>query len=165
MLFETERLIARRITIGDVDAMFAVYGDLETVRYVGDSEPITLEDCLRWVEVTDRNFEKRGYGMVALCDRVSGEIVGFAGIVHPDQQPEPEVKYAFHRSQWGKGLATEAVAGIVRWVRDSFAVGEIIATVFPANHASQKVLSKAGFQHAEDQTNEDGTITQVWKSA
>ncbi len=143
--------------------MFSVYGDLETVRYVGDSEPITMEGCLRWVEVTDRNFEKRGYGMVALCDRTNGQVLGFIGIVHPDQQPEAEVKYAFHRDHWGKGLATEAVIGVVQWAQSACGVGEIIATVFPSNLASQNVLAKAGFHHVENSPNEDGSITQVWK--
>lgn len=106
MLFRTERLQARRLTLADVPAMSAVYGDPETVRYVGDSEPLPEADCIRWIEVTDRNFELRGYGMIGFVENVTGEVVGFAGVVHPGGQAEAEVKYAFRRDQWGRGFST-----------------------------------------------------------
>ncbi len=162
MLFTTDRLLARRLTKNDVDAMLAIYGDAETVRFVGNSERLTRESCGYWVEVTDRNFEKRGYGMVAFADRETGEVIGCGGIVHPDQQPEAEIKYAFRRDQWGRGYASEAIAGLIRFARESWGVGRILATVFPENLASQKVLVNLGFKRGDDRNNEDGSATQVW---
>jgi len=144
--------------------MHAIYGDLETVRYVGDAELLSKESCLEWVEITDRNFERRGYGMVAFVDRASGEIVGCGGIVHPGQQEEPEVKYAFRRDQWGKGYASEAVIALVGYARGHWGVSRIIATAHPENSPSHRVLAKGGFTHAQDRVNEDGSITQVWES-
>lgn len=161
-LFETERLFVRRLTNDDVPAMMAIYADRETVRFVGDSEPINLEDCTKWIDVTDRNFERRGYGMVGLESKDSHEIVGCAGIVHPDQQLEAEVKYAFRKDQWGKGLATEAIRGLVEWGRQTHNLKELIATVAPGNIPSQNVLSKVGFTLREIEDNEDGSQTQVW---
>ena len=161
-LFDTERLFGRRLTIHDVDAMFAVYGDPETVRFVGDSEPLTREGCLQWIEITDKNFQNRGYGMIAFCDGATGDIVGCGGIVHPNQQEQPEVKYAFRRNHWGKGYATEAVGGLVRFARKSLGIRTIMATVAPGNQPSQHVLSKLGFSHIRDHINEDASITQVW---
>ena len=160
-LFETERLIARRLTMADVAAMLAIYGDRETVRFVGDSEPLSEESCRHWVDVTDRNFERRGYGMVALVSRETGEMVGCAGIVHPGGQEEPELKYAFRRDQWGKGFATEAAVGLVGHARAAWGVKRIIATVMPDNTPSQQVLVKAGFVLREERLDEDGPI-QVW---
>ena len=164
-LFETERLAVRRLGYDDVDAMVAIYGDREAMRYVGDAEPLPADACRHWVDVTDGNFERRGYGMVAVCDRSSNELIGCVGIVHPGQQPEAEVKYAFRRDQWGKGYATEAVIALVAFGRQNWGVSRLIATLYPANTASQRVLAKAGFHHASDRTNDDGSITQVWESA
>ena len=161
-LFDTERLFGRRLTIHDVDAMFAVYGDPETVRFVGDSEPITHEDCFRWVELTGRNFELRGYGMIAFCDKTSNRIVGFGGIVHPDQQEQPELKYAFRRESWGLGYATEAVGALVAFARSNWHISLLTATVDPHNQPSQRVLGKLGFRHDIDRFNENASITQVW---
>ena len=83
---ETARLKIRRIVPSDVDAMFAVYGDAESMRYVGDGQPLTFERCEQWVRVTEKNYAARGYGMFALEERATGEVVGFAGLVHPGGQ-------------------------------------------------------------------------------
>ncbi|MEI7985311.1 MAG: GNAT family N-acetyltransferase [Armatimonadota bacterium] len=161
-LFETERLYARRLTLSDIEPMLSIYGDIETVRFVGDSSPITREECLQWVEVTNSNFLLRGYGMVAFCNQETDEVIGCGGIVHPGQQDQPEIKYAFRRNCWGQGYATEAITALVQFAQSNWNVGEMIATVAPGNSASQHVLSKLGFIHVEDQTNEDASITQVW---
>ncbi len=162
MLFETDRLIARRLTNDDVNAMFAIYGDRETMRYVGDSEPLTREACRGWVDVTDRNFENRGYGMVALIEKSTGDLVGCAGLVHPDQRVEAEIKYAFLHDCQGRGLATEAVRAFVQHGHDVLGLGQIVATVAPENAGSQRVLTKAGFVHVRDETNDDDSTTQYW---
>jgi RimJ/RimL family protein N-acetyltransferase len=162
MLFETERLIVRRLTHSDGEAMAAIYGDAETVQFVGDSIPLSLDECLRWVDVTDTNFHRRGYGMVAFCMKDSGELIGCGGLVHPDQQVQAEVKYAFRRDFWGQGFATEAISGLIQFARINWKVGRVIATVAPGNTPSQKVLSKLGFTWSEDQLNDDNSITQVW---
>ena len=142
--------------------MMAIYADRETVKYVGDSEPITLEECTRWIEVTDKNFEKRGYGMVGFESPDSGTLIACAGIVHPGQQPEAELKYAIHRNFWGQGYATEACNGLIRHARENWGITELIATVNPDNRPSQHVLSKLGF-HIAELREEDGDITQVWR--
>ncbi|WP_051414436.1 GNAT family N-acetyltransferase [Pseudoxanthomonas suwonensis] len=142
-VFQTTRLIARRLDRGDVDAMLAVYGDPDVVRYVGDGTPLDRRGCERWVEVTLRNYATRGYGMFALVERATGAIVGFCGLVHPSGQAEPEIKYALHRGHWGRGFATEAARALLDHA-SHLGLGEVIATLHPGNEASARVLAKAG---------------------
>ena len=52
VVFETPRLVARRLEPGDRGPMLAVYGDAEAMRWVGDGRPLTAEDCDRWLDVT-----------------------------------------------------------------------------------------------------------------
>ena len=161
-VFVTDRLLARRLGAEDVEALFAVYSDAEAMRWVGDGQPITRPECEQWVTVTLANYEKRGYGMFALEERASGNIIGFCGIVHPGGQIEPEIKYAFLRSHWGRGLATEAVIGLLRYGSEVHSLTYLIATVAPDNSASQRVLLKAGMIRGELRTNEDGSQTQLF---
>ncbi|MBS1725484.1 MAG: GNAT family N-acetyltransferase [Armatimonadetes bacterium] len=163
MLFETERLLVRRLTHEDAEAMFAIYGDPEASIYIADGDPLPPEDCHRWVDVTDKNFAVRGYGMVAFADKATGEVIGCGGIVHPNQQPEPEVKYAFRRDKWGQGYASEAIRGLIGFGKANWGIGRLIATVHPDNRGSQNVLTKLGFQLTETRTEEDGSHTQVWE--
>lgn len=163
MLFETPRLIVRRLVNADAEAMCAIYGDEESMRFVGDARPLPVDICLHWIDVTDGNFERRGYGMMAACEKESGELVACVGVVHPNQQEEPEIKYAIRRDRWGRGLATELVAGIVEYARTELGKSRLIATVHPDHVKSQRVLQKVGFERGEDRINEDGSITQVWE--
>lgn len=162
-LFETRRLRVRRMSSDDYDMLLVVYGDPEAMRWVDDGEPISEDDAARWIGVTLRNYETRGYGMCAVELAATNEVVGFCGLVHPGGQEAAELKYALRREHWGKGLATEAARGMVRYGTEEFGLDEIIATVAPENAASQNVLAKAGFRAAEVQANEDGTQTAVFR--
>jgi [ribosomal protein S5]-alanine N-acetyltransferase len=162
VIFETLRLVARRITIQDVPAMHAVYGDEVAMRFVGDGVPLPVEGCVRWVAVTDANFVRYGHGMIALEEKATGEAVGFIGIVHPGGQPEPEVKYAFRRDKWGQGLATEALRGLVEYADRELLLPFLTATTHPDNEVSARILRGAGFQTAEDRVEESGDRTAVW---
>jgi len=162
-VFVTERLRARRWSDSDLSALLAIYGDADAMRWVGDGSPLSEDEGRRWLIVTRNNYEKRGYGMLALESVETGEVVGFIGIVHPGGQPEPEVKYAFAREHWGKGLATEAVRGVVEYGSSVHGLRRMIATTAPANVASHRVLLKSGFEKGALRDNGDGTFTQLFE--
>lgn len=161
-MYSTEHLLIRQIESTDVDAMHAVYGDADTMRWVGDAVPLAREHCAEWIVITQRNYALRGYGMSALVARHSGEVIGFCGLVHPGGQPEVEIKYALRREFWGKGFATEAVAGMLAYGASAFLIARVIATTSPENIASHRVLGKAGMQRGELRRNEDGSFTQLF---
>lgn len=163
-VFATRRLLARRWHAGDLAALMEVYGDAQAMRYVGDGQPLARADCERWISVTLGNYEQRGYGMYALAEAAGGTVVGFAGIVHPGGQAEPEVKYALRRSHWGIGLATEAVTGLLRHARDELGLSGPIATTHPENAASHRVLLKAGMVRAELLVDDDWRMTQFFRT-
>lgn len=165
--FETERLLVRRWRDSDLPALLDVYGDVEAMRWVGDGRAITHAECVRWIGVTRSNYERRGYGMFAIEERSLPGAIGFCGIVHPGDQPEPEIKYALLRSHWGRGLATEAASGLVNYGFRTHGLTFMIATAAPDNVASHRVLLKAGMRRAELRGNADGTHTQLfhWRPA
>lgn len=159
-VFVTDRLAVRRWRDDDLDALAAVYGDEDAMRWVGDGRAITRDECVRWLEVTRGNYAKRGYGMFAVEERTSPGVIGFCGIVHPGDQVDPEIKYAFLRAHWGRGLATEAVAGLIAYGAASHGLRSIVATAAPENHASHRVLLKAGMRRGALVRNDDGSRTQ-----
>lgn len=162
LLFETERLRARLLTPADADALHAVYGDADAMRWVGDGQPLDLATCQRWIGVSQRNYARRGYGMSALELRSTGAVVGFCGIVHPGDQPHAELKYAFVRAQWGQGLATEVAQAMLAYGARAHRLYEIIATAAPDNAASRRVLAKAGMQHVDSHRYDDGSSTELY---
>jgi len=163
-LFETSRLKLRRITAADFDDMMAVYGDPIAARWVDDGQPLAEKDCHRWIAVTLENYVNRGYGMFAAVDRLDDSIVGFCGLVHPGGQEMPEIKYALKRTCWGKGLASELVQSLLGYAHEELSMHEVIATIDPANLASQRVAQKAGMQMIEIQFDAAGLPIQVYRS-
>jgi RimJ/RimL family protein N-acetyltransferase len=143
----------------DAEGMFAIYGDPMVSRWAGDGQPLPLSECVRWVEVTERNVAQRGYGMCAVRRHGEPALLGCCGLVHPGGQAEAEVKYAFHRDVWGQGLASELVPALLRWGFETFDLPEVIATVMPAHAASLQVLHKAGLRRLPDRLNDDGSVT------
>ncbi len=163
ILFSTPRLVCRRIDTFDLEALEHVYGDAEAMKWVGDGQPLTHELCLKWIDVTKKNYIKRGYGMSALELKNSREVVGFCGIVHPNQQKEPEVKYAFVRKYWGLGFATEAVSGLLEYGFNELQLSEIFSTTFEANTLSNNVLRKNGFEQIDRRSEAGLPDVIIWK--
>lgn len=161
-LFSTERFDVLELAPEHLDDMLEVYGDVDAMRYVDDGEPLGREEGERWVEVTRRNVEERGYGMSAVVDRAAGRVVGFAGLVHPGGQETPELKYAYRREVWGTGVATEVARGMAAWGEGRFGMQRMIATVDPRNAPSIRVCEKAGFVREADRAEEDGSLTAVF---
>jgi RimJ/RimL family protein N-acetyltransferase len=164
MLFETPRLRVRTLGPDDEDALLAVYGDADAMRFVGDGQPLDRATCRRWIGVTLDNYARRGYGMDAVVLRATGRVAGFAGLVHPGQQVLPEVKYAFLREHWGQGLASELVPALLAFGQRHWGLGEIIATVAPEHATSQRVLAKAGMHALPPRLNEDGSTSLVFST-
>ena len=163
LLFKTKRLGCRRWVRDDLEDIYLVYSDKEGARWVGDGLPITHEECERWVETTLENYEKRGYGMFAILELPREEIVGFGGLVHPGGQPEVEIKYALHKASWGKGFASEFVAGLLSYAATELRIDKVIATVAEENKASQRVLEKSSLNFVRRLKEEDGSITRVYE--
>jgi RimJ/RimL family protein N-acetyltransferase len=160
LLFDTARLQVRRLEDADLDALTAVYGDAQAMRWVGEGRPLDRARCEEWLAVTRRNVSTRGYGMCAVVERASGTVIGFCGLVHPGGQAEAELKYALRREHWGRGYATEAAAALLAHGAAAHGLCRVVATAAPENLASHRVLLKAGMRRGERVRNDDGSFTQ-----
>ncbi len=163
ILFETERIICRKLLPSDVDEMYAVYSDAGAMRWVDDGQPIQRSECDRWLTVTLNNYELRGYGMSTLVNREDRAIIGFCGLVHPNNQSETEIKYALHRRFWGAGLATEAVKAMLEYGQCEFQISEVIATVAAEHIASRRLLLKAGMKALANRYDDKDSLIMVFR--
>jgi hypothetical protein len=109
----TERLLLRAFGEDDLDAYAAMLADEEVVRFVGGLQ--SREDAWRNMALLLGHWTLRGYGWWAVCDRSTGALLGRCGLWFPEGWPELEVGWAFARSAWGNGYATEAAAAAIAW--------------------------------------------------
>jgi RimJ/RimL family protein N-acetyltransferase len=55
------------------------------------------------------------------------------------------IAYAILPSERGRGVATEAVRAVTRWLYEQPGITAVEAAIDPENRASQSVAAKAGF--------------------
>lgn len=156
VIFRSPRLVCRRWSDADLAPIVAAYSDADAMRWVGEGRPLSPAQCQDWLAVTRANYARYGYGMFTLVESATRQVVGFAGLVHPGGQPDPEIKYALLRAHWGRGLATEAVRGLLAYGTSVHALARITATVAPGNAASLRVLAKVGMVEEARGTDADG---------
>jgi RimJ/RimL family protein N-acetyltransferase len=75
-LLETERLRMRPYTFGDLDDLFEIVGDPQTMTYY--PEPYSRDRTLGWIEDNVRRYEVDGFGLWAMELRETGGFVGTA---------------------------------------------------------------------------------------
>jgi [ribosomal protein S5]-alanine N-acetyltransferase len=155
----TERVRLRPLTPDDLDALHAtVFGDPE-VSWTRTAR--SYEDGRESLDAKIAAYRERGFGMLAVEDRETGEVLGYAGLQHLEDGPEVEVGYYLGRKAWGRGLATEIARRVVEYGFTELELPRIVAVVRPDNAASQNVLSKAGLRKVGTGHHYDADV-EVW---
>jgi RimJ/RimL family protein N-acetyltransferase len=140
----TERLLLRPFRESDVEPFCALMQDPEVVRFIGDHQVPTLEDCWRAIAASIGHWVLRGYGHWAAEIRGTGELIGSIGVHNPAEWPGPEVAYTLGRRYWGHGYATEGARAAIDWAFRSTALDTLISLIDPANTASIAVALRIG---------------------
>jgi RimJ/RimL family protein N-acetyltransferase len=147
----TERLVLRSPTLADVDALAAMWGDAETMRYVGDGSAWGREKVAERVERAMDTFGRCGMCFFVVERRGDGCVLGQCGVVPIEfAGPEVELGYRFGRAHWGRGYATEAARAAAEHAQRACGEGglgveRLVAVTHPENAASRAVLTKVGF--------------------
>jgi ribosomal-protein-alanine N-acetyltransferase len=150
---ETERLLLRRFTADDIDAVFEYGRDPDVARFVTWDVHTSRDDSRQFVEATLAHYAAGRIGPWAVVLK-GGGVIGSAGFV--TWQPEharAEAGYALHQSYWGQGLATEALREIARFGFAVMQLNRLIAVCDPANVPSARVMEKIGMRY-------EGTLRQ-----
>ena len=85
----------------------------------------------------------------AFAITVDGNVIGSIGVFRQENihRQTAELGYYIAEGYWGKGIMTEAVQQICRYVFDNSDIIRIYAEPFAYNAPSCRVLEKAGFQY------------------
>jgi RimJ/RimL family protein N-acetyltransferase len=140
----TERLLLRPFRLADVEPFCALMQDPDVVRFIGDRQVPSLEECWRAIASWIGHWALRGYGHWAVEERSTGSLVGRIGVHYPAQWPGPEVAYALGKAYWGRGYATEGAAAAIDWAFGSTDLPTLISLIDPANTPSIGVASRIG---------------------
>jgi RimJ/RimL family protein N-acetyltransferase len=148
MLFETKRLIIRRFTLEDVEAVLEFCGNPEVIKFTGDKLISTLEEAEGIIKnIWLPEYEKYGYARMAVVHKKDQKIIGFSGLKNEPLWKATDIGYRFLPEYWGKGIATEANLPFIFYGFQVLKLPKIVGAAFATNPASSKVLEKLGLKY------------------
>ena len=152
VIAETPRLILRQFHRDDVQAMDAVFGDADVMRY-GDGTR-SSEWVRAWIaKWIDERYSAWGFGSWAVVDKRRNLVVGYCGLSRFPERcaiEEAEIGFRLARADWGRGFATEAALAVCGYAFDALSIPRLVALIDPENHASIRVAEKIGFRYERD---------------
>lgn len=147
---ETNRCIIREITVDDIDALYDIYGDDDTSRYI-EKLYANKEDEIEFTRAYIANqYRFYEYGMWVVIDKSTGKLIGRAGITDREGFKYPEVGFIFSKKTWGHGYALEVLNAIIEYAKEDLFMDKLISFTMPQNVRAQKFLEKLLFTHTEN---------------
>ena len=140
---QTPRLTLR--SPRDAEALLAVSGDPEAMRYVGDSRTRNLEELRRAIARGIVLESERGFNMFVVVRRTDGQVLGDCGLSIWKPTGETEIGWRFAKEHWGHGFAHEAALEVLRFAAEEVGLRRLISVIHPENLASRKLAERLGF--------------------
>ncbi|MEO6263815.1 MAG: GNAT family N-acetyltransferase [Luteimonas sp.] len=139
---ETDRLILRVQRAEDFDEYAELLADEDACRYIGGHMPRAVA-WRKFLQMPGA-WMIQGFGMFSVIERASGRWIGQMGPWQPEGWPGTEVGWAFKRSAWGQGYATESAIAAIDWAFDHLGWDDVIHSIHPDNRASQALAERLG---------------------
>ncbi len=149
----TQRLLLREYRMADFDGFAAHFGDPATTEFTGTHDRRT---SWRIFGCNIGGWMLQGTGWWALEPLAGGGMIGCVGAFFRETWPEIEIGWSVYREHWGKGIATEAVAEVLRWVFEERTEKRATALIDAKNGRSLRVAEKLGMKY-EAETELFGT--------
>ncbi len=143
----TNRLYLRQFGKEDLDAYAKIMSDHEVGRWFPKGDGYTREETERSLNRILEHWNKHDFGIWAVIDKEEDILVGRCGLNIISEVSEVEVDFAFARSYWGRGYATEAAQAALAYGFEILKLDRIIALSKPENIASRRVIEKIGMRY------------------
>ncbi len=144
---ETPRLLLEPLVSAHADMAFGPMQDDAIYEWISMNKPRTVESLrANWERLASRlsTDGADAWPVWAITRRSDGELVGEVDAVVDDNGECTNLGYYLFPAFWGQGFASEVVNAITdHLVRHG--IHRLVATVTVGNHASVRVLKKAGF--------------------
>ena len=160
---ETERLLLRPFNEGDIDVAYKMNLDTKVNKYTGDGGVVSKSEIKRRItKDVMGDYNKYGYGRLAVEIKSTNQFIGFCGLKYLDDLQVVDLGFRFMSQYWGKGYATESSRAAIRFGFKKLKLNDIYAFVLNENVNSIHVLEKLGFVY-EKQIIDLGSLANQYK--
>jgi [ribosomal protein S5]-alanine N-acetyltransferase len=146
-LLRSERLTLRQIVDSDIEAVFAMRGDNETMTFIPRVTMTVLSEATDYIRINEKYLEDQlsiNFG-VTFSDKPS-QLLGMVSIHNINvESNRGEIGYIINKTYQNQGITTEAIHRLVQYGFDQMNFNSLEAIVFSQNFISAKVVEKIGF--------------------
>ena len=140
-VFETERLILRKLEMTDAEDLFEIFSNPEIVRYVTFRAHHSIEETK--AELANKLLHQR-LMMWGIVEKTSQKVIGMISLyVKADKG---EFAWNLNQKFWGKGLMPEAAQTLVDFAFNELGLKVLTADHFAENQKSGRVMEKIGMK-------------------
>lgn len=146
---DTERLILRRFTMDDDEAVFRNWASdprvTEFLRWRAYTELEGVKTTLRkWID----GYARPDFYQWAIVPRTLGEPMGTISVVGMNERTDTvHIGYCIGHPWWGQGYTTEAFSAIIPFLFETVKAQRIESQHDPHNPASGAVMRKCGLTY------------------
>jgi RimJ/RimL family protein N-acetyltransferase len=150
-MLETERLIIRKFTHGDVDRLIELRSDDEVAWGLGGARVQTREFNESRLQFALDCYEKYGFGMCAMIWKETGDFFGWSGLQPLEDTGEIEVGYGMAKEYWRRGIGYECAMAWLDYGFNSAGLNRIVAVALPENKGSFRIMEKCGMKYEKNE--------------
>lgn len=135
----------RALELDDLDILYTIENDEEHWAEGLTTVPYSREALRTYILTCSNDFFLEGQLRLAIVSE--GEMVGCIDLCNYDARAQrAEVSIALLPAARGRGIGVEAVRALQRYTQRHLHLHQLYAMVSEANHASQAVFARCGFE-------------------
>jgi len=145
-ILESNRLLLRAVTPEDVNEVYELRSNPETMKFIPRPLVTSTEMALEHIDMIAKKIENNEGINWAITLKGNPKLLGIIG--HYRIQPEnyrSEIGYMILPQYQNKGITSEAIHLLLDYGFNHLNFHSVEAIIDPRNHASAKVLEKNGF--------------------
>ena len=168
-IFESKRLYYRPFEFSDAEVFFKMDANPNVHQYLWQKPPQTIEEITQVIEYLQKQYIENKIGRYATFLKETNEFIGWTGIKFINDHVENgntnfyDYGYRLAEEHWNKGYATEATHFWLDYGFNQMNIAVMNAYTHAENGASNRVLTKCGFNHVEDYPDKEGVIWKWWR--
>ena len=159
MIFETERLIVRKLILDDLNPFHQMQSNPLVMQYTsGDVKSMEahreeLQELIEKYDISNNDF-----WIYAIENKSSFEFIGTVALVKDGE--DDEIGYRLLEKHWGNGFGYEVSKGLINYCK-TIGFEKLIAYVVDKNSASKRILEKLNFQFVSEKILEEEQLLEI----
>lgn len=140
---KTQRLLLDQLNNNDIPKIVKYAGNKKVAEMtLNIPHPYEEEHAIYWINKAQQGLTDKSQYTFAIRLNTTFEFIGGIGLIVDQKNDLATLGYWIAEPFWGKGYATEATAGILRFGFEELQLNKIYATHLVENPASGKVMIK-----------------------